>query len=58
MKPGDKIKTTTFYERDYGGPHCTGTFVKVHRSDPMLVRVRRDGIKEIETWHRDFWEQA
>ena len=54
MKPGDKIKTTKLWN----GAKYTGVLIKPHRDDPRMIRVRRDGVKEIETWHRDYWHKA
>jgi hypothetical protein len=59
MNPGDRIRTTKFWlDYNYNTVKpATGTFVKaIPRT--QLIRVKLDGKKQTERWHRDFWEAA
>ena len=57
MKPGDRIRTTKHWlDYNYNTVKpATGVYKGVGRS-PLLIRVKRDGVKATESWHKDFWE--
>lgn len=58
MKPGDNIKTTQHWlDYNFGNvkPY-TGVYIGPGKTR-SCIRVKRDGVKAIEKWHRDFWRK-
>ena len=57
MKIGDRVAMTREAQRQFSSHHSkTGVVVGIR---PWArLRVRRDGIKQAETWHESYWRKV
>jgi hypothetical protein len=56
LNPGDKVKMTPEAQHvNAGAWSFTGVVVRLSKT-PHVVRVKRDGLKTVETWHENAWE--
>lgn len=59
MKTGDRVTMTPLADRQKLGPRDgtrTGTVIAPNSyTAPYMVRVRLDGRKKSDNWHRLFW---
>ncbi len=53
LKTGMRVELAVHWLSD----HLTGIVTRIGLpGHPELIRVKRDGVMGVETWHRDFWE--
>jgi hypothetical protein len=58
---GTRVKMTddaVRYQLDDGYLKRRTGVITGHGREPNLIRVKRDGLKAIETFHRKFWRKA
>jgi hypothetical protein len=57
FKDGDRVRMTQGARAvNAGARSFTGVVVRLSKT-PHIIRIKRDGLKTVETWHDNAWEQ-